>query len=139
MDTQNRIDYLNWGGKNCVASMRPPEKSAATNLPFDASSVYRMEFGGKVVDPTPSFARQSSFPRFGLVATAMRTNYSSEFCSKRGQMETSCKPRHADANICKQFKGTTEYKRQFQCDGAGRETEGREWALDELQTLIIDL
>lgn len=98
--------------------MRPPEKSAVTNLPFEATSVYRMEFEGKAFLPTPSFARQSSFPRFGLVPAVMRTNYSSEFCNKRGQMEISCKPKHADATLCKQFKGMTEYKRQFQRDGA---------------------
>jgi hypothetical protein len=34
METQNKTDFLNWGGQNCVASMRPPEKSAVTNLPF---------------------------------------------------------------------------------------------------------
>ncbi len=120
METQNRTDFLNWGGQNYVASMRPPEKSAVTNLPFEATSVYRAEFAGKTVAPTPSFARQSSFPRFGLVQAAMRTNYASEFCSKRGEMESSCKPKHADATLCKQFKGTTEYKRQFQQEGAGK-------------------
>jgi hypothetical protein len=86
LETQNRTDFLNWAGKNCVASMKPAERSAVTNLPFEATSVYRAEFEGKSVPLTPSLARQSSFPRFGLVSAVMRSNYSREFCPKQGQV-----------------------------------------------------
>lgn len=43
----------------------------------------------------------------------MRSNYSREFEAKNVNAESSCKPKHFDANLCKQFKGTTEYKREF--------------------------
>ena len=44
METQNKSDFLNWAGKNYVPSMKPAEKPAATNLPFEGTTVYKSDF-----------------------------------------------------------------------------------------------
>lgn len=33
-DTQNKVDFLNWGGKNYVPSMKPTYKPAISNCSF---------------------------------------------------------------------------------------------------------
>lgn len=114
LDTQNKIDFLNWAGKSYVPSMKPQEKSVATNLPFEATSIYKSDFDPKVTTQTPIFVRESSYPNFGCVSMIMKSNYSTEFSEKKGGgCEINCKPKHFDANLCKLFKGTTEYKREF--------------------------
>ena len=69
----------------------------------------------------------------------MRSNYSREFEAKNAGTEASCKPRHFEANLCKQFKGTTEYKREFVSCKKDSEQDEHCRTVDELATLIIDL
>jgi hypothetical protein len=48
---------LNWAGKNYIPSMKPQEKSAATNLAFGAKSTYMGDFDGKKGTKTPIHIR----------------------------------------------------------------------------------
>lgn len=140
LETQNKMDFLNWAGKNYVPSMRPEHKPAVTNAPFTATSIYRADFEGKSVAQTPLFLRESSFPKFGNFSMVLKTNYSSEFSSKPvGGGEIDCKPRYFEAGLCKQFKGTTEYKREFMKGKRQQQETDCPMPLADLQTLIIDL
>jgi hypothetical protein len=76
-ETHNKSEFLNWAGKNYVPSMKPSERSAVTNLPFEATSSYRTDFEGKSAPPTPLCLRESSFPKFGNISMMMKSNYSS--------------------------------------------------------------
>jgi len=44
LKTMNKNDFLNWGGRNNVPSMKPSHKSAVTHVPFSATSVYKADF-----------------------------------------------------------------------------------------------
>lgn len=57
LETQNRLDFLNWAGKNYVPSMKPEQSPAVTIAPFDGKSVYKSDFEGKTVSPTALFVR----------------------------------------------------------------------------------
>jgi hypothetical protein len=57
LDTQNKIDFLNWAGKSYVPSMKPHEKSGVTNLPFEATTIYKTDFEPKTTTQTPIFVR----------------------------------------------------------------------------------
>ena len=122
--------------------MKPQHKSAATNLPFEAKSVYKADFEGKSIAPTPLFVRQPSFPKFGSSSQIIKSNYSNQFTSKKRELvEIDCRPKHTQANFCKHLKGTTEYKRQFK-KACNNEEKGEEKAvptLKEMQALIIEL
>ena len=44
----------------------------------------------------------------------MKTSYNEDFVLKRAEeQEIDCRPKHIEANLCKKFKGSTEYKRQY--------------------------
>lgn len=113
MDTQNKVDFLNWAGKSYVPSMKPQDKPAVTNLPFEACSVYKTDFDSKAPIHTAVVVRPCSYPNFSCVVSQMRSNYSIEFSEKKVENEANCKPKHFDSGLCKLFKGTTEYKREF--------------------------
>jgi hypothetical protein len=88
--------------------MKPHEKSGVTNLPFEATTVYKSDFERKTTNQTPMFVPESSYPNFSCVSMLMKSNYSCEYSEKKGDgREINCKPRHFDANLCKLFKGTT--------------------------------
>lgn len=55
LKTMNANDFLNWGAQNSVPSMKPSYKSAVTQVPFSATSVYKTDFEGKTVTQTPIF------------------------------------------------------------------------------------
>jgi len=56
-DTQNKVDFLNWGGKNYLPSMKPEEKPATTKFPFEASTVYKKDFQHRITKNTPTYVR----------------------------------------------------------------------------------
>ena len=44
----------------------------------------------------------------------MKTSYNNEFSlKKKDGPEIDCKPKEQEATICKKFRGSTEYKRQY--------------------------
>lgn len=141
LETQNKIDFLNWAGKSYVPSMKPQDRPATTNLPFEGCSVYKADFDSKTHTPTPVVVRPCSYPNFSCVGSQMRSNYSIEFAEKKSECEANCKPRHFDSGLCKLFKGTTEYKREF-AHSPIPDSEPEEptcKTLADMQTLIIDL
>ena len=120
--------------------MKPPQKTAVTHLPFEAVSTYKNDFNGKDTNPTPIFVREPSFPKFGNAPLMMKTNYAADFGAKKmAPNEIDCRPKHQDATLCKQFRGNTEYKREFIPSKKEEGKENRLPTVEELQTLIIDL
>jgi len=44
----------------------------------------------------------------------MKTSYKDDYSHKKHEAEEiDCKPRYFEATLCKRFKGSTEYKRQY--------------------------
>jgi hypothetical protein len=83
MKTMNANDFLNWGTQNSVPSMKPSYKSAVTQVPFSATSVYKTDFEGKTVAQTPIFLPYDSFPKAGNASMVLKSNYGSEFSDKK--------------------------------------------------------
>ena len=139
-ETQNKLDFLNWGGKNFVPSMKPKEKPAITNAQFTASSIYKSDFEGRASTSSPFVTREAGLMKFGCASSMMKTNYHDEFSMKRTSgPEIDCKPAHVEATICKKFKGSTEYKRQYIKNKKDDSKDEHIPTIEELQTLIIDL
>lgn len=94
-----------------------------------------------MVAPTPLFIREPSLLKFGCSSSMMKTSYNDEYSMKKsGGIEIDCRPRYFQATLCKRFKGTTEYKREFsKCRNTEQEEEEALPTIQELQTLIIDL
>jgi hypothetical protein len=113
-DTQNKLDFLNWAGKNYVPSMKPEQRPAVTQAPFCGTTVYKSDFEGRSSGPTPIFIREPAIMKFGCSSSLMKTSYNDDYSHKKTDgPEIDCKPRHVDATLCKLFKGSTEYKRQY--------------------------
>jgi hypothetical protein len=55
--------------------MKPQEKLGVTNLPFEATSIYKSDFEPKTTTQTPIFVRQTSYPNFSCVNMMMKSNY----------------------------------------------------------------
>ena len=109
-------------------------------MPFKAVSTYKNDFNGKDTNPMPIFVREPSFPKFGNAPLMMKTNYAADFGIKNIiPNEIDCHPKHQDTNLCKRFKGTTEYKREFVSSNKEESKENTLPTIEELQTLIIDL
>ena len=62
---------------------------------------------------TPIFLQKNSFPKFGSTSMVLKSNYGSEFSEKKSGNVEMCKPKYFEATMCKQFKGSTEYNREF--------------------------
>ena len=139
-DTQNKLEYLNWAGKNFVPSMKPHERSAITHAQFDATSTYKGDFEGRRAAKTPIYVREPSIVKFGCASSLMRTSYNNDFSSKKQEgPEINCKPAHQEATTCKRFKGSTEYNRQYIKTRKESHDNNETPTLEQLQALIIDL
>lgn len=71
----------------------------------------------------------------------MKTSYNDDYTQKMsGVNEIDCRPKYFQASLCKRFKGTTEYKREFLKNRKVQKDEEEKCpTVEELQTLIIDL
>lgn len=88
--------------------MKPEQRPAVTHTPFEAKSMYKTDYDGKSVSPTPLFIREPSLLKFGCSSPMMKTSYKDDYSHKKsGVNEIDCKPKHYEATLCKRFKGTT--------------------------------
>lgn len=52
LDTHNNFQYRNWGTGSVMPSMKPSPKVSTTDIPFNASSMYRTDFHDMVLPKT---------------------------------------------------------------------------------------
>lgn len=85
LDTQNSLQYRNWGTGAVMPSMKPSPKVATTDIPFKASSMYRSDFHTVTLPKTKIITHLETYPQ-NIDLWMNNSSYCDNFNKKKSQV-----------------------------------------------------